>query len=375
MPRNKVLLLGDIVGSYRSQYIINYLAQRNYQFKFVFLSNWSESTRKIDLKKFYYFLINKIYSLIYLFLLPSSTHIFMLPMNKNYGWIFKLAHKIGKKTITDFYISSYYAHKNNKKINEGKFSSNISAKLKRYDKNIIENADKLIFLSKSEAEFYINYLGFDTSDIQYNIIPLATPLRSKAILPGLRGINDFFSICWWGKASMLHGFGTILDALKILSKDKSIMIKFFLFEINRERASILEKIVFEKGIHEITTVRYDISFSSGLENFLVEHCDFALGSFGTTKQARTVLTNKVVDSISMGIPIITSPTKAISEFNLDNEIVFLAEPNGQNIQKKILQLIEGNLDIDKYQQSAMSFHKKNFSEQRFNQDLNHIFYY
>jgi glycosyltransferase involved in cell wall biosynthesis len=370
--KRRVLLLGNIIGSYRSQYIIDYLSQRNYDFTFVYLSDQFLDSDGGMLQKFFSKVGGRVFGLIYLLFLPFATHVVMLPMNSKYDWILKLARVIGKKTIVDFYISQFVKNETNLKIDKIRGILSNNKKSLEYDYHMIENADELLFLNQSEAEFYMGKLDKLNSDINYRICPLVTPLRSKACLHGFKNKQGISNLCWWGKASQLHGIDTMLEAMCLL-KERSFKFHLYLLEISRNRALSLEEKLQLLHLNDVASVRFDLSFSNGLEEFLLQRCDVALGSFGDTEMARTVLINKAVDSISMGIPMVTRETRAITEFGLDKGIIFVCEPDADAICNKILYLFEMGFHVENYQNKAVEVQKRMFSPQRFNSDLDLIF--
>jgi hypothetical protein len=370
--KRRVLLLGSIIGSYRSQYIIDYLSQRNYDFTFVYLSDQFLDSDGSKLQKLFSKVGRRLFGLIYLLFLPFATHVFMLPMNSRYDGVFKLAKRLGKKTIMDFYSSRLTLAESNYKIDQKPPSEKNAANLRNYDINVITNANKLIFLNESEADFYLEKLSLTENNVTYHISPLATPMRSRARLPGFCQFNSQFNICWWGKASQLHGLNIMFEAINLLKK-KGLKFHLYLLETEKKRAYFLEEQLRAHELQDFASVRYDLSFTNGLEEFLVNHCDIALGSFGNTDMAKTVLINKAVDSISMGIPMITRKTSAIAEHSLDKDILFVCEPEPVAICNTIFQLTERKFLVDTYQQNALKLHKEIFSPSRFYRDLNQIF--
>jgi glycosyltransferase involved in cell wall biosynthesis len=83
----------------------------------------------------------------------------------------------------------------------------------------------------------------------------------------------------------------------------------------------------------------DKNFADGsLETFLAERCDIALGTFGDTLRAGTVMVNKIIEAVSMGIPVLCRRTKALSEYFTDNVNIFFAERDPERIADKIIDL-------------------------------------
>jgi glycosyltransferase involved in cell wall biosynthesis len=370
MLKHKILLLGNIEGSYRSQYIINYLSQKNYDLSFIYFGKWGPIKKESFFSRLTSFLLRKVLGVFYLLFLPGATHVLMLPLNERFDGIFKLAHLLGKKTIMDFYSSRDYGK--NLQIGQAPLSKKRITRLMKFDRNVILHADELIFLNRGDAEYYLQEIGFSGEEVSYKIIPLATPLRAKAKLNGFRTPSEGFTLCWWGKAAKVHGVDIMLEAVHLL-KHRTDKFCLYLMDINPDRAKLLEEDLRRYDLQDVATVRWDLSFADGLEAFLVEHCDIALGSFGLSKLAKVGLSNKIVDAISMGIPMVTVNTAAIAEFELDKGLLSVCEPDPSDICDQVLQLMTRDFNIDAYQQAAMDAHKGMFSPERFYKHLDDLF--
>ena len=374
MQKHKVLLIGTIFGSYRAQYLIDYLAHRNYDFSFYYFGKWMAVEGQSILTKLYTAVINKAIGLFYLLVLPSATHVFLLPMNEKFGWVYNLAHTFGKTTIMDFYSSRYGKWVDeNLQINQDQLSPAKINRLKSYERRVVQKTDELIFLNKSDAEYFLEGIGFSRDEIPYRIMPLATPIRPKAKLAGFQPPKAHFNLVWWGKAAKVHGIELILDAARLLQA-RSAKFHLYLLDTDPKRTQMLQKEIQRQNIGDAATARWDLSFADGLESFLVNHCDIALGSFGLNTLATIGLSNKIVDALSMGIPMVTMNTHAIKEFGLDDGLLTLCDPDPENICNAVLRLIQGDFDIEAYQQRAMETHQRLFSPARFHKDLDALFH-
>lgn len=374
MQKHKVLLIGTILGSYRAQYLIDYLAHRNYDFSFFYFGKWMAVEGQSILAKLYTAAINKAIGLFYLLVLPSATHVFLLPMNEKFGWVYNLARVFGKLTIMDFYSSRYVKWVDeNMQIDQNQLSLGKIKRLKSFERRVVQKTDELIFLNQADAEYYLNGIGFSTDEIPYRIMPLATPTRKKAKLAGFQQPKAHFNLVWWGKAAKVHGIEIILEAARLL-QTRSVKFHLYLMDTDLTRAQMLQAEIEHRNIGDIATVRWDLSFADGLESFLVNHCDIALGSFGLNTLATIGLSNKIVDALSMGIPMVTMDTHAIKAFGLGEGLLTLCEPDPQQICDAVLSLINRDFDIDAYQQQAMATHQHLFSPERFYKDLDALFH-
>jgi len=63
-----------------------------------------------------------------------------------------------------------------------------------------------------------------------------------------------------------------------------------------------------------------------------ENCDIALGVFGEAELGRSVVRNKLIESLSLRIPVVNQFPKAFKEFNLETEgIVIVADSQSETI--------------------------------------------
>lgn len=373
MQKYKVLLIGTILGSYRAQYLIEYLAHRNYEFSFFYFGKWMSVEGQSIIAKVYSGLVNKTIGLFYLLVLPSTTHVFLLPMNEKFGWVYNLARLFGKKTIMDFYSSRYVKWVDeNPQLNQEHPSQAKIERLRNYERRVVQHTDELIFLNTADAEYYLKGIGFSPGEIPYRIMPLATPTRPKAKLAGFQPTKDSFTLVWWGKAAKVHGIDLILEAAHLL-KARSLKFHLHLLDTDQKRAQLLGENILNHELEDVATARHDLSFASGLEDFLVENCDIALGSFGLNTLATIGLSNKIVDALSMGIPMITMNTNAIEEFGFDEGLLTLCEPDPVSICAAIIELSKRDFDIVTYQQQAIETHQRMFSPDRFHTDLDTLF--
>ncbi len=374
MQKYKVLLIGTIMGSYRAQYLIDYLAQRNYEFSFIYIGKWMAVEGQSLASKIYSGLVNKAIGLLYLLVLPSATHVFLLPMNEKFGWVYNLARCLGKKTIMDFYSSRYVKWVDeNLQLDQEAISQPKIERLKHYERRVVKHTDELIFLNTGDAEYYLGGIGFSPGEVPYRIMPLAAPHRPKAKLAGFRSTRDTINLVWWGKAAKVHGIDLILEAASQL-KTQAIKFHLYLLDNDAHRAHLLQEQITTHNLEDVATARYDLSFATGLESFLVENCDIALGSFGLNRLATIGISNKIVDALSMGIPMVTMNTNAIHEFGLDDNLLTLCEPDPAMICEAVIKLAKGDIDFTAYQQRALDTHQRLFSPERFYRDLDLLFF-
>ncbi|WP_162344220.1 glycosyltransferase family protein [Cyclobacterium salsum] len=268
-----------------------------------------------------------------------------------------------KIVVFDFYLSRYLVSIENKKVGQqqGKTYE------KEFDITCLKNSSKIIFLNQSEKDFYLDILSYSVPPNRIEIISLKSPIRKKAKLLAFRNINRqrIFNICWWGKASQLHGIENMLNGLKQLESIRTDF-KVNLFENNRNRALHLAEQVNALGFVVEINVHDSLTFVNGLEEYLVNNCDISLGSFGDTRMAKTVLMNKVVDTLSLGIPMVTQASEAIFEFGLNEDILWIPKNlSSSSISSTLNQLMEYNLIPNDFQKRTHTKFQYNFTSNSF----------
>lgn len=361
----KVLLAGNIIGSYRSQLIINYFSERNYDYMFTILPfNFILSDRKGFTFRIINFILKRFFiPLYYVFLIINCDIFIYLSMNSQHIWTIKVAKWMKKIVVFDFYLSRYLVSIENKKVGQqqGKTFE------KEFDITCLKNSSKIIFLNQSERDFYLDILSYSVPPNRIEIISLKSPIRKKAKLLAFRNFNRqrIFNICWWGKASQLHGIENMLNGLKQLESIRTDF-KVNLFENNRNRALHLAEQVNGLGFVVEINVHDSLTFVNGLEEYLVNNCDIALGSFGDTRMAKTVLMNKVVDTLSLGIPMVTQASEAIFEFGLNEDTLWIPENlSSSSISNTLNQLMEYNLIPNDFQKKTHMKFQNNFTSNSF----------
>lgn len=223
----------------------------------------------------------------------------------------KFARFFKKRLIVDFYISHYET----RVLDRGLYAPD-SEEAKRFwefDRQALELADLVLFLNQAEKEYYCQSLGIEPSVINSQILPITNGHQfRKSALPWHAGKNDRPRFAWWGRevTNPIHGLdlliqgfynaGPIADLVLCLNSDDD---KHRLFEKYPE----LEECSW-------ILVRTDLNFADGsLPKYLVSKVDFAVGPIGESDKSKVVVANKVIDAISLGIPLVTQRSEGMCE--------------------------------------------------------------
>lgn len=140
-------------------------------------------------------------------------------------------------------------------------------------------------------------------------------------------------IGFWGSFIPLHGIQYIIEAAKLLKNEKNI--KFVMIgegQTYNDAVKLKEKY----KIENIEFLGY-----LPLNEFITQlsKIDISLGTFGGTKKSSWCITNKVFESIAMGLPVITQINPANLELFTHKKNIFFSKPEDpKSLSKAILEL-------------------------------------
>ncbi len=365
MKKKNVYIIGNVLGAYRSQAALSALIGSNkYNVNFNNFSFLNTNLNK-DLFRFIKVLDVFFSSIFRFYFLLRSDIVFVLAMNNNKFIQLQLAKVLRKTIITDFYISYYDTNVIDRK---NTFKKSFKASLYRFFDVEMLKAKQVFFLNQSEANYYINIVQEkELFNVNYSILPLCIDKKKEASLPFYKSSNsDMFSVCWWGTFIPLHGLEKIIYGAQIL-KEKGFNFTLSLFGDSVENAKPFQILIEKLNLNSNVFIYNDYSFSNGkLESYLVANCDLALGAFGDSEKAKTVITNKVLDAISMKIPVISCYSTGIEEYFKKDIDIFLCRNEPEEIAAEIINA--ANCSVDKIQQLLISSFRKferNFSYDAF----------
>lgn len=371
MNNCKVYLSGSIIGSYRAQNIIKVLGDSHIPYFHFHGTDIGKNIKfkplKVLLKTLWqlYIFIVKVPTLLY------CTHVIILPMNFSFFTSMDLffAKLFRKKIIADYYISVYDTH-----VNDRARISPKSRKAKQYlfrERYLLKSASKVIFLNNSEANYYQKVAGVKLSEDKVVIIPLCVDYRKEMFLqPNPKMGKDTFDVCWWGTYIPLHGLEKVIDAFKYID-DKSI--RFHIFGNSEKNSLSYQERINQLNLQENIFIRNDATFNNNLlGDFLINHCDLAIGNFGDSDKAKTVLVNKLVDSISLGIPCITQETLATNEFFEDGKAIKYCNNDPKSIADGIVDLKNNQNQMVELKKYTTIEYLKYFSPDTFKMSLLNI---
>ncbi|MBE0471747.1 MAG: glycosyltransferase [Methyloprofundus sp.] len=302
-----------------------------------------------------------------LYKLVLSDIVYILPMSHLNAVEIFLAKKLKKRVIGEFYISMFDTYVNDRRTVSK--DSPRAKKLTKLDQNFIDVCHQIIFLNASEREYYLTLASREDAKDKTALIPLATNPKQRVTLSFANDKTNTLTLCWWGTFIPLHGLEKILEAAKYI-KAADIDFKLYLFGTSEEKSLPYKKQIEDLGLQEYVFIDNTKNFADkSLDQFLIEHCDIAFGNFGDSVKAKTVMVNKVVESVSMGLPVISQQTSALAEYFEDGKSIAFCESEPEKIAKKVIALSKDKAKMKSMAESGFQLYKTRFSKEAYLQDI------
>lgn len=252
-------------------------------------------------------------------------------------FLFKTCLLFQKKIIIDMYVSNYETNILTRKMfNE---NSREAQDILEWERFVLKNSQKVIYLNNAERDYYLS-VSNSTHQHAY-VLPLFIENKSEAKLSFWQGRESEFNICWWGaENNPIHGLENIANALDILFS-KGVCFNLFIFGSNKDEGSEYYNSFFgQRKWRDRVTIRYDLTFHNGkLEKYLQEYASVALGPLSDETKARTVITNKALDAISMKIPLITIESMGMKEHFDDDMVYYCNDAKPRTIADRIMDVL------------------------------------
>lgn len=165
----------------------------------------------------------------------------------------------------------------------------------------------------------------------------------------------------------LHGLELLLDAL--LKVKSRINIKCYLFSMPYPEKSIneLRSLISAKGLDDAVQLRTDCNFSNQkIYEYLTDKVDLALGHFSdSSDKARNVMCTKVVDAMSMRLPVLSRYTDAINELLNINDDIFVCDPTPDAIAEALIKIRDNPTERQRRAENGYIKWKSSFTQESF----------
>jgi hypothetical protein len=154
--------------------------------------------------------------------------------------------------------------------------------------------------------------------------------------------------------------------MKILSSKNIKNIKLDLFGVPNQEGEAYKKRINKHNPINCLTIHSDKFFSNGkLEEYLTTNCDLALGIFGRSKKAQNTISNKVIDALSMRLPVLTMDKPVLKEFiDTENEL-FVCRNSPMDIAKSIIRIMNDKAERKRRAKLGYQRYSKTFTPKQF----------
>ncbi len=372
-----VYIVGRVNASYRTQNLVKWLLDQGHD---IHLSTQTVKflKGKSGVLLLFRYIIRLIHEIIFRFLKVYQiliSELVVIPACCNeYQFELKTAKFFNKKILCDFYISYFDTWV----LDRNKFdaTSKYAKKLLRWDKSCIINSDKVIFLNIIEAMRYLDLINEPFDKSKHLVIPLISEAKKQRKIDYYRDEikgHKVYNICWWGSYIPLHGIDKIIEVARLLS-ESSVNCHFYLFGNSENESMPYRRIISDLNLIDHITIRNDLTFKNRLlEEFLVNHCDLALGNFGDSEKAINVITNKLLEAVNMKLPVITCRSNAVLEYFGDDSIIY-SENTPDSIAEKIKEIMLYSGEKVQYMTNkAYKIYEENFSIDAYRNSMADLF--
>jgi glycosyltransferase involved in cell wall biosynthesis len=367
----RIYLVGSTYGSYRARALLEYLAASPKYCYFHKDPHFLVSKNRSFFCRLLFKGLRIFDKILSLLALSISDVVYILPMS-NVCFFEKIVIRIlRKKVIGEFYISMYDTFVNDRKT--VKKSSMKALKLLKSDQQFIDICDHIVFLNASEREYYLAITERPKDVEKTTLIPLTTNLKDRANLPFANKKRDKVILCWWGTFIPLHGLDKIIESAVYLKK-VGLNFSLYLFGTSEELSKVYREKIEQLNLSDCVSIDNTKNFSDkSLDIFLIENCDIAFGNFGDSEKAKTVMINKIVESTSMTLPVVSQKTKALTEYFKDNESIYFCESHPQKIAEKVLDITKDKQQMIAVAQSSFELYVKYFSKKVYLREIVKMF--
>jgi glycosyltransferase involved in cell wall biosynthesis len=175
---------------------------------------------------------------------------------------------------------------------------------------------------------------YNLSPNRFQLVPLGVDDRIYYPRPHLQPPTDHFRVLYYGTFIPLHGIETMLRAAALLQDQPNIQFDFYGDGQERTQA---EQLAQELGLKNVRFCGW-IDKEQLPDEIAKSH--ICLGVFGTTKQSRCTIQNKIWEGMMMQRPVITGDAETIRQELTHKKHLYLVErANAEALADGILTLV------------------------------------
>ena len=177
--------------------------------------------------------------------------------------------------------------------------------------------------------------------------------------------DETINIVFWGNATALHGLNLLADVATELEKIK-ISVNFHIFS---PRNMYIDNLIEEVKLRKIESYFiFDFTTKVSEDFNVVKKYDLAISHFiskdinTSCNQAMNAITsNKLYEILSIGMPLITAKTNALSSILTDDECLFVDPQSSQSIVDVIKKVHEKKINLKEVANNGYQKYKNKFT--------------
>lgn len=333
----------DKKNSRRSEILLNCFKDSFPDDKFLVVPGFLDTIKpwlgSIAASKYWYYVK---YFLLILSYRKNFDVVFIPDQNFINKWVaFVVSFLLRKPVEIDFYVSEYDVKVNDRIVWNSNSIKSILLKMK--ERFMLKNASRVYFLSKTDRAYHLKTLNISIEEIKTDILPLVVsiePVSSDSLICRSDPVN--LRLVWWGSFNKIHGLDIVFHALGFLSKRTDFAFSFDVYGVNKNKGRPFMKLAQELSIMEFVNFNFDKSFSDGTLRtaILNNRYDVSIGLFGETLKAKKVISNKLVESLALGILHFQIESDALGDFSNLRGIVLTSKVHPEIIAEKLYSLYE-----------------------------------
>lgn len=368
----KITLLSRDLKTWRLIWTLNYLITSHKLTPFYTFSDfWRSGNARTFFVRGCFFLVSQLTSIVGILF---SDIVYVAQHENPARFTLWLLNKCKGKIVVDYHGSRYDTQVRSRRLIVPR--SKKAERLLELDRMVVLSADVLIVASRSELYYNINTIGLSPGELKAAIkvrgIP-APDYRGDAQTPYLVGMSKELSIGWWGYPAPVHGIEMILDGIALL-KEQKIYFHFYMYVGRSVFKNQYSDLIFSRGLGDVVTIDDTYQMADGtLVDQLKEKIDVSLGLFGSDQRTEYVLSNKVVESASLGIPCVSPVNTGVTEFFKDGQSVILTERTPQRLASALSKIVADPERFKHIGEASYKVYLKNCSQPVFLELLDNVF--
>lgn len=291
--------------------------------------------------------------------------VFILPLNYAALGYARLLAQVGRcRLVVDYYAAAVTTleERGGERCWIGR-----AAECRRFDRLAIERSDLLIVPQRGEIDAAAAMLGARVREERLRVVPLCSPDRGSTF-SWRAGMQ--LRLVWWGVFTPLHGASIVLEALTAF-RERDQQLHLTVVGVEENRSSIAADIE-RLGLSKIVSFRSDLRFHDGtLPGYLAGNCDLALGHFGRSKKAAHVVSNKIVEALSLGLPVMTGDGPGVREMMSGSEVLLVDRAPGA-VTEALRRVAAGEVDLAALASSGKEAFERTFTVSRYRARMHSI---